>query len=203
MLHFQSGTIHFKDSKFHVEANLLYEGRIPNVEYYDPDSMDPKEKPAFLAWHADQVARNVVFNFKKELQEYCESDVQLLKAGCEKFVEEFSSIAGFNPLLRCVTIASACNLFWRKKLLQPDLIAVEPVRGWHGAQVNQSKVALKWLYFEESKLDGHNEIMFVRNGGEQRVLTAAESYFVGGFNPRTNTVYEFHGCYYHGCVKCF
>ena len=230
VLHFQSGTIHFKDSmcflpfalekfpatfhltelkkgffchKFHVEANLLYEGRIPNVEYYDPDSMDPKKKAAFLAWHADQVARNVVFNFKKELQEYCESDVQLLKAGCEKFVEEFSSIAGFNPLLRCVTIASACNLFWRKKLLQPDLIAVEPVHGWHGAQVNQSKVALEWLYFEESKLDGDNEIKFVRNGGEQRVLTAAGSYFVDGFNPRTNTVYEFHGCYYLGCVKCF
>ena len=35
--------------KFHVEANLLYEGRIPSVEYYDPDSMDPKKKAAFLA----------------------------------------------------------------------------------------------------------------------------------------------------------
>lgn len=35
------------------------------------------------------------------------------------------------------------------------------------------------------------------------MLTAAESYFVDGFNPRTNTVYEFHGCFYHGCVKCF
>ena len=48
-----------------------------------------------------------------------------------------------------------------KKLLQPDLIAVEPVHGWHGAQVNQSKVALEWLYFEGSKLDGDNEIKFV------------------------------------------
>ena len=35
------------------------------------------------------------------------------------------------------------------------------------------------------------------------MLTTAESYFVDAFNPRTSAVYEFHGCYYHGCVKCF
>ena len=72
---------------------------------------------------------------------------------------------------------------------------------WGSSKSKQS--TLEWLYFKESKLDGDNKIKFVRNGGEQRMLTAAESYFVDGFNPTTNTVYEFHGCYYHGCVKCF
>lgn len=43
----------------------------------------------------------------------------------------------------------------------------------------------------------------IRNRGEVKVLTSAEEYFVDGFDERTNTVYEFFGCYYHGCKNCF
>ena len=43
----------------------------------------------------------------------------------------------------------------------------------------------------------------VRNGGEVKVLTPAGEYFVDGFGENTNTVYEFHGCYYHECKNCF
>ena len=27
--------------------------------------------------------------------------------------------------------------------------------------------------------------------------------FVDGYDETTKTVYEFHGCFYHGCAKCF
>lgn len=30
-----------------------------------------------------------------------------------------------------------------------------------------------------------------------------ESFYVDGFDKNTNTIYEFHGCYFHGCPKCF
>lgn len=43
----------------------------------------------------------------------------------------------------------------------------------------------------------------VRSGGEVKVLTPAEEYYVDGFDESTNTVYEFHGCYSHGCPTCF
>lgn len=98
----------------------------------------------------------------------------------------------------CDQIAAACNLFWRQDLIPEDTIAIEPLNGWCGNQVNQSKVALEWLCYDDWKLSG-NRIRHVRNGGEQKVLTPVEEYFVDGFDQETNTVYEFYGCFYHGC----
>ena len=51
--------------------------------------------------------------------DYCKSDVALLKAGCEAFQQEFQTQAGFNPMAKCMTIASACNLYWLKHHLPP------------------------------------------------------------------------------------
>lgn len=69
--------------------------------------------------------------------------------------------------------------------------------------MNHSKVALEWLYFEDWKLGGAGRVKHVRNGGEVKVLTPAAEYFVDGFDGETNTVYEFHRCYYHGCKRYF
>lgn len=191
---------------WNVPENQSYVGRVPDLEYYDPDGMDVKKREELKLWHADQVARNNVFDFHREMVDYCKSDVVLRKAGCEKFVQEFQANAGFNPFEKCVTIASACNLYWRKHHVKPDQIAVEPPQGWRGARVNQSQVALEWLYWEESKIEKEgasaDRIKHVRNGGEQTVLTPAAAYFVDGFDAETNTVYEFHGCLFHGCPKC-
>lgn len=34
-------------------------------------------------------------------------------------------------------------------------------------------------------------------------LTPAQKYCLDGFDAETITVYEFHGCWYHGCKRCF
>lgn len=108
---------------------------------------------------------------------------------------------------KSVTIASACNLYWRMHHLPPDLIAVEPLQGWRGAQVNQSLKALQWLYYQESVIPKQGACAFrikhVRNGGEQSVLTATDSHFVEGFDPQRGTVYELHGCLWHGCKRYY
>ena len=36
-----------------------------------------------------------------------------------------------------------------------------------------------------------------------RVLTPAQIYTVDGYDAETKTVYEYHGCYFHGCKKYF
>ena len=162
-------------------------GRIPDLEFYDPDGMMAKKKDELTRWHADQVRRNVPFHFKQEMIDYCKSDVALLKAGCEAFQQEFERQAGFNPMAKCITIASACNLYWRKHYLTPDTIAVEPLGGWRGTQVNQSLKALQWLYYQEHQIPKEgasaDRIRHVRNGGEQSVPTIANSYFVDGYDP--------------------
>ena len=48
-------------------------------------------------------------------------------------------------MAKCITIASACNLYWRKHHLTPNTIVVEPLGGWRGVKVNQSLKALQWL----------------------------------------------------------
>ncbi|CAH3045654.1 unnamed protein product, partial [Porites lobata] len=192
---------------FNTPDHQQYVGRIPDLEFYDPDGMMAKKKDELTRWHADQVRRNVTFNFRQDMIDYCKSDVALLKAGCEAFQEEFEQQAGFNPMAKCITIASACNLYWRKHHLTPDTIAVEPLAGWRGAQVNQSLKALQWLYYQEHLLPKEgasaDRIRHVRNGGEQSIRTSAHPYFVDGYDPVTRTVYEFHGCLYHGCPRCY
>ena len=192
---------------FNLPHHQNYVGRIPDIEFYDPDGMMPNKKEELLQWHADQVRRNVSFNFKQEMIAYCRSDVALLKAGCIKFQQEFESQAGFNPMAECITIASACNKYWRMHHLEPNTIAVEPLRGWRGANTNQSLKALQWLYLKEKEIvkqgASADRIQHVRNGGEQSVRTAVTSYFVDGYDAVTRTVYEFHGCLYHGCSLCY
>lgn len=72
------------------------------------------------------------------MEDYCKSDVALLQADCKAFTQEFEQHADFNPFAKCVTIASACNLYWRKHCLKEDTFAVEPLKGWRGANVNNN-----------------------------------------------------------------
>jgi len=166
--------------------------------------MSVKKKAEFERWYQEKVQTNYRFVMRREMEAYCESDVKLLKAGCQKFRQEFQQKADFDPLEKCITIASACNRFWRKKIVPPKTIASQPPRGWHGAQSNQSIKALKWLAWEEHQLrlqhpSPSDRIRSVRNMGEQRVA----NYLVDGYDPTTQTVYEFHGCLWHGCPNCF
>ena len=197
----------FSPHLFNNPENQQYVGRIPDLEFYDPDGMMPEKKEELRNWHKEQVRRNVPFHFKEELISYCQSDVKLLKQGCESFQNEFKFHAGFNPMEQAYTIAGACNLYWRKKHLVPNTIAVEPVRGWRGAKINQSLKALQWLYYKENLLPKNgasaDHIRHVRNGGEQSIRTPNQLYFVDGYDPITKTIYEFNGCIYHGCPTCY
>ena len=131
--------------KFNPAENQDYEGPMPDKENYDSQGMTEKTNKNFESWYKDKVDNNYQFNSKQEMKQYCISDVKLLKAGYQKFQREFQEKADFNPMEKCITIASACNRFWRKKQLPKNTIAVEPPSGWHGATTNQSIKALQWL----------------------------------------------------------
>ena len=182
---------------FNTPENQNYVGSIPPKHCYDPEGMKTKEKAAFETWYAAQTGK---FDMQKELLEYCQSDVDILKKGCEAFVRQFSKEAKFNPFEKCTTIASACNLYWRRSILEDTdaaKIAVRPLRGWHGATVNQSRAALEWLAYEESLLplggDG-DQIRHARNGGEKKLRTSKGQEHVDGWYKNGNTVYEFLEC---------
>ena len=113
---------------FNVPDNQEYVGPIPAKHFYMPESMSVSGRAEFEKWYAEQVEKNVELDFQKELIEYCESDVQLLKQECLTFKRLFEQEAKFNPWNH-ITIASACNRDLRQNRVAPDTIASEPVHG--------------------------------------------------------------------------
>lgn len=81
----------------------------PSADQYSPDDMPEKKREKFLASHTGKIKENAVCDFHEEVVRYCESNIQLLKEGCLKFIEEFEDIARFNLLIESVTIASTFN----------------------------------------------------------------------------------------------
>ena len=112
-----------------------------------PDGMSIDHRDAFRRWHEKLTRVECVFDFRRELLEYCKSDVLLLKQGCMTFKREFEAKAGFDPFDQ-MTIASACNRYLRTHCLQASTIACEPLLGWGGRHVNQLPAAFEWLAWE-------------------------------------------------------
>ena len=80
-------------------------------------------------------------------------------------------------------------------------LASEPVSGWHTQAKPHSHAALEWLTYQNRK--PHVSIRHARYGGEHVILQGAKTYYVDGYDANTHTVYEFNGCFWHGCPRCF
>ena len=62
-----------------------------------------------------------------------------------------------------------------------------------------SKESLRGLDQEAKRRKIHIHHAAWGHGGEQWVERAN----VDGYDPKTRTVYQYHGCYWHGCRKCY
>ena len=56
----------------------------------------------------------------------------------------------------------------------------------------------EWLEKEEKRLGFHIHHASCGHGGERCLLGSP----VDGYEPSSRTVYEFHGCFFHGCPRC-
>lgn len=50
---------------------------------------------------------------------------------------------------------------------------------------------------------GPDQIRHAKNVGEQSLVINQRPIHVDGYNPNTRTVFEFYGCFFHGCPTCF
>ena len=64
---------------------------------------------------------------------------------------------------------------------------------------NFSKISIMWLNY----VSNGNNIKHALNGGEKKSTIGDKTYKVDGFCKETNTVYEFNGCFWHGCPNCY
>lgn len=203
--------------------NQQYIGPLPPKEAYKPLTMSKEKKKEFDRWYQEQLDQNVVFDFQKELVEYCRLDVTILRLGCQTFQHLFLKESNFNPFEH-ITIASACNRDLIENRLAKEKIASEPTFDWNGKQGNQSREALEWLQWmdyqkrkniSDEERQFHDDmrtpparhpahrtyIQHAGNGGEKFIPEIGTK--VDGYDPEANIIYQYHGDYWHGCISCY
>ena len=62
-----------------------------------------------------------------------------------------------------------------------------------------SFIATKWLEWEAKQRGIHIHHSRCGHGGERHILGAR----VDGYHPETKTVFQYHGCFWHGCKQCY
>ena len=182
---------------FNKKCNEDYIGPMPSKNDYGFNQMKPDERTKFLKWYDERVNENYVFEFKKEILEYCRSDVDILRRGIMKLRGDFIQLENIDPL-RYITIASVCMTIYRSNYMPNKTIAIVPE---YAKTDNYSKMSIMWLNYM-SKAKGLN-IQHALNGGEKKLTIDGKTYKVDGFCKETKTVYEFYGCFWHGCQNCY
>lgn len=182
---------------FNVHQFFNYVGSIPDAKYFCPDSMSSSSREIFFEWYNDQINSNVVFDNKKELIKYCRLDVEILRKACIKFANNFWQQNKIDPFMDANTIAGACNKVFRSNYLKPNTIGIIPQNGYRFVD-NQSYIGLKWLVWQE--LTNGITIQHAARGFEVKLEHGLK---VDGYHHESKTVYEFFGCYFHGCEKCY
>ena len=178
---------------FNTLGNQTYVGPIPPKYYYHPDHMKPSKRKNFLTWYDERVAENYVFDFKKELEAYCKSDVVILHRGMITLRDGFLKIGNIDPL-QYIMIASVCMALYSSKYMPEKTIGIVKDVPHNTC----SKMSIQWLNYLSGTCNVY--IQHAMNGGEHFILSVGE---VDGFCKTTNTVYEFQGCFWHGCKKCY
>ncbi|KAL9977373.1 hypothetical protein ACROYT_G014765 [Oculina patagonica] len=167
---------------------------MPSKKHYGYNQMKTEDRQKFLQWYDDRVNENYVFDFKKEIVEYCRSDVDILRRCMLKFRQDFINEENIDPL-KYITIAGVCMAIYRGNYMPKNTIAVVD----NVVQTeNHSAVSIAWLDYIAEK--NNIKIQHALEGGEKVINNKLK---VDGFCESTNTVYEFQGCFWHGCPDCY
>lgn len=175
---------------FNKPENYDYVGCMPAIEYFNPDCLKAKEKSELISWYSEQTNR--IFNFREEFISYCRMDVMILLNAVILFQKLFMGITKIDPYTRCFTMASSALELFRAHFLQEHTIGITPVEGYLSNKRTGSIVSHAWL-------DEIERIQGIKIYREKKI----GNYYADGYDPITNTVYEFFGCMFHGCARCF
>ncbi|XP_067685645.1 uncharacterized protein [Haliotis asinina] len=118
---------------FNTQANQQYVGPYLEASFYGVNSMSTQGRSDFLRWHAER--KDNLFDFAQEMEDYCRSDVQILREALMTFRQLLSVTEktcyvtdphtqqiipkkepGIDPT-DYVTIASVCHGVFKHKFL--------------------------------------------------------------------------------------
>ena len=187
---------------FNQSENQAYIGPLPDLKHFSPETRSEKGRQELIDWHNEMRGKKFVFNFREEIYKYCAQDVTILRPCCMKFREMFISETKVDPFT-CCTIAASVMAIYRANYLLKDTIGIVPKYLYGRATKPCSKSSIERLEFVAYQTN--STILHAKNGGEKIISDVEQSkfYYVDGFCEKTNTVYEFHGCFFHGCPLCY
>jgi hypothetical protein len=172
-------------------TDLNYVGPMIGLEYFDPPSEGSKERKVFDLWYEQQTSKTYVFC--EAIYYYCRLDVDILRQGCIIFARLIFKVTGILPFYdrTCHTVAGLALKIYRSNFLQEATIGQIPTCGYGGANINQSAIALCLLREIENELHENNLRVNSKLSvcGETQILVDGYCWF--------------HGCFYHGCKKCY
>lgn len=132
---------------------------------------------------------------------YCRDDVRVLRLCFMKFSDACQATTKIMPGVGNMTIASYCNKVWRTHCLEKDTVDLVLHRGYLQKDV-QSKMAKTWLAFLDTCYHEGRLQYAGKDAGEKKICIMGGLYKVDSFLEMEKIVYEFLGCYFHGCPKC-
>ena len=175
------------------EKNAKYEGKLPEMKWYDADGMSASSKKEFEKWYeSEKETVGVKWNLREQLLKYCINDVDILRNCCMLFRNLFMEVTktspedpGVDPLEKPLTIAAACNLVLRRNFLEPESIAIIPPDGYGPVQ-NFSRDSIRWLNYEALK----DHVIISRRGstasgssdGRRHLFRAPQNLFLPGLS---------------------
>lgn len=162
--------------------------KYPNLRHFKPSGKKQQDEyNKLLEWYVKN--SNKRYDVWKEMVEYCVSDVVILAKGIRKFRDMLLDMTDQKfDITEYTTIAGASQAVYSAMFMPENTIAVIE----DDLKLNQSRKEIKWLH----QLETTHGIVIER----QKKIG---DYYVDGFCAATNTVYEFHGCYWHGCPTCY
>lgn len=194
--------------RFNTPENAEYYGEIPSKEVFD---VKPQRKEEFDAWYEER--SKTPYHFAEELEKYCWDDVKLLQKGMMAFRNEALELTGGVDPFSCVTIAGFTMKVFRTNHMKENSICVLPNR----TSYLNSKTCHEWLCSIEKekgisiirefkinlgdrKCKSKNPLEIALSGGyDKQKYYRADGFYDAEGVP---TIYEFNGCYWHGCKKC-
>lgn len=203
-----------------------YIGSLPPLDIYEPNHFyQASDRVELEEWHREQslvyctcssdepcTCNKQKWNFQVEIQKYCWLDVDILADAICKFrtqhIEFGQDLAGdrpedwqptpIDPLLYSTQAQAAIHFF-----LQGHGASTSKIR----AAVSQkrvrsgfSQVSILWLesIAQQSNINIHHAGNHVKEYFDAKATFSC----VDGYCVETNHVYEFLGCFWHGCPSC-
>ncbi|XP_054156005.1 uncharacterized protein LOC128954450 [Oppia nitens] len=168
--------------------------KLPDKKYFGCDYMTKEQQIEFNDWYDSFIG---IWSFKQELITYCMNDCEILLQAIQKYRQTFKEITGLDPITRNFTLASVAMECFKANFLQEKQIANTPVCGYDNYK-NKSDKERIWIE------DIIKKDKILKNGlNIERNARLGSRYWPDGLDREKKIVYEFFGCYYHGCVTCF